>query len=281
MIGKQDILERAAEWNLRPEVVEKDYVLGWLLAAFASDPTTMTTWVFKGGTCLKKCFFETYRFSEDLDFSLTRGAAYTPDALLEVVKGLARLASELSGINFAEDKVQMVPRQDLLARPTFEGRLGYQGPLVMPTWPRLRLDITAHEPLLAPASRRAVFHPYPDRLPAEMLVSTYSMEELFAEKTRALWERTRPRDFYDVTYLLTNRAGEIDLRAARKLFRGKCWGASSRPSLGSTSPLSLWSDLRSRRIRSDEARPSSRREAGSSGTKGCPWKRFASPAPIG
>ncbi len=32
MIRKQDILERAAEWQLRAEIVEKDYVLGWLLA---------------------------------------------------------------------------------------------------------------------------------------------------------------------------------------------------------------------------------------------------------
>lgn len=29
MIRKQDILDRAAEWRLRPEIVEKDYVLGW------------------------------------------------------------------------------------------------------------------------------------------------------------------------------------------------------------------------------------------------------------
>jgi predicted nucleotidyltransferase component of viral defense system len=26
--------------------------------------------IFKGGTCLKKCYFEDYRFSEDLDFTL-------------------------------------------------------------------------------------------------------------------------------------------------------------------------------------------------------------------
>ena len=32
--------------------------------------------VFKGGTCLKKCFFETYRFSEDLDFTVPQDMAY-------------------------------------------------------------------------------------------------------------------------------------------------------------------------------------------------------------
>lgn len=38
MIGKQDLLDRAAEWQLRPSLVEKDYVLGWLLAAIAEHP---------------------------------------------------------------------------------------------------------------------------------------------------------------------------------------------------------------------------------------------------
>lgn len=59
MIAKQDILDRAGEWGLRPDIVEKDYALGWLLSAFASDPVTSKLWAFKGGTCLKKCYFET------------------------------------------------------------------------------------------------------------------------------------------------------------------------------------------------------------------------------
>jgi hypothetical protein len=37
MIRKQDILDRAREWQLRPEIVEKDYILGWLLAGLASS----------------------------------------------------------------------------------------------------------------------------------------------------------------------------------------------------------------------------------------------------
>ena len=61
MISKADILQRAREWQLTPEVVEKDYVLGWLLAGIAQHPATKNNWVFKGGTCLKKCVLETYR----------------------------------------------------------------------------------------------------------------------------------------------------------------------------------------------------------------------------
>ena len=69
MIGRPDIVERVAEWQLTEEVIEKDYVLGWLLWGIGTDPVLGDQWVFKGGTCLKKCYIETYRFSEDLDFT--------------------------------------------------------------------------------------------------------------------------------------------------------------------------------------------------------------------
>ncbi len=32
MIDRQEILDLSREWGLRPDVVEKDYVLGWVLA---------------------------------------------------------------------------------------------------------------------------------------------------------------------------------------------------------------------------------------------------------
>jgi hypothetical protein len=49
MIGKQDVLDRATEWQLRPEVVEKDYILGWILAALASPPEMRVGWFLKAG----------------------------------------------------------------------------------------------------------------------------------------------------------------------------------------------------------------------------------------
>jgi len=70
MISKDEIIAVADETGLTPNVVEKDYVLGWLLAAVNANAPLSGSWIFKGGTCLKKCYFETYRFSEDLDFTL-------------------------------------------------------------------------------------------------------------------------------------------------------------------------------------------------------------------
>ena len=92
MISRADILARAREWQLTPEVVEKDYVLGWLLAGIAQHAATAHNWVFKGGTCLKKCVMETYRFSEDLDFTLVPGAEHSPSGLEAILGELTERA---------------------------------------------------------------------------------------------------------------------------------------------------------------------------------------------
>jgi predicted nucleotidyltransferase component of viral defense system len=229
VIRKQDVLDRAAEWGLRPDIVEKDYALGWLLAAIARHAETAQSWVFKGGTCLKKCFIETYRFSEDLDFSLLAGATYSAEGLLTILREVARDATQMSGIEFAEAEIFVRERQDKVGRPTFQGKVGYRGPLAVPGWPRVLLDLTQHEPVLDDLVRRPIFHPYPDTLPNGTEVSTYSLEELLAEKTRALWERTRPRDAYDVVFLLDNHAADLDLDRTRDVFARKCRAKNFEP----------------------------------------------------
>lgn len=222
MISRQDILERAREWQLRAEVVEKDYVLGWLLAAIAQDAEAGANWVLKGGTCVKKCFFETYRFSEDLDFTLVPLAGYAEAELLETLRRVATRAGELSGIAFSAEQVAIKARHDKLGRPTYEGRIGYQGPLRIPTWPRVLFDLTNNEPIVDEPVLRRVLHPYPDELPPDTLVRTYSFEELLAEKTRALGERSRPRDLYDVVYIIENASSGLALARAREIWEEKC-----------------------------------------------------------
>ena len=61
MIDSREILEAASAFSLLPNIVEKDYVLGWMLAGINAHDELRESWVFKGGTCLKKCYFETIR----------------------------------------------------------------------------------------------------------------------------------------------------------------------------------------------------------------------------
>ena len=83
----RDLFDLRAEWSLDVGVIEKDYVLGWLLAGIANHPDLAATWVFKGGTCLRKCYYETYRFSEDLDFTVVEGGPEAPDELQPIFRG--------------------------------------------------------------------------------------------------------------------------------------------------------------------------------------------------
>lgn len=223
MINKQDILDRAAEWQLRPEVVEKDYVLGWLLAALSSHRELQALWIFKGGTCIKKTYFETYRFSEDLDFTLVPEAPYTEAAILEQLQAMARTAAEMSGLELPTELIRLLPRHNKAGQDTFQGRLYYRGPLQRTqNYASIIFDITNDETVFAEPVARSVFHPYSDGLPADVAVQCYSLEELLAEKTRALYQRTRPRDLYDVVYLLENCIDAIDLAEAQRIFGAKC-----------------------------------------------------------
>src|SRR6185312_15890984 len=94
MIDKREILETASSFSLLPNVVEKDFVLGWILAGINAHEDIAESWVFKGGTCLKKCYFETYRFSEDLDFTLRDESHIDEEFLNSVLKEVVAWVAE-------------------------------------------------------------------------------------------------------------------------------------------------------------------------------------------
>ena len=214
MISRLDIEERAREWGLREEVVEKDYVLGWLLWGIGTDPSLSTSWAFKGGTCLKKCFLETYRFSEDLDFTVLPSGPFSVEEIRPLLERVLVRVGDESGIDFSRQPPQ------LRARPSdrqVEGRVYYVGPRATPGPASVKLDITAGEVVVRPTCLRSISHSYPDALPPPATVSSYSFEELFAEKLRAMGERGRPRDLYDVVNLFrrTIFASHSDTTAVR------------------------------------------------------------------
>lgn len=70
MIRNAEITKLAHQEGVGARVIEKDYVLSWLLAAIA-ESELRNQLVFKGGTALKRMYYPDYRFSEDLDFTVT------------------------------------------------------------------------------------------------------------------------------------------------------------------------------------------------------------------
>ncbi len=129
MIGRADLVARVREWGLREDVVEKDYVLGWLLWGIAEHPILGNAWVFKGGTCLKKCYIETYRFSEDLDFTVMPDGPITPEQTLPLLEQVLNRVGQESGIDFSlrEPRLRLRP-----SGRAAEARVYYQGPRKAP-----------------------------------------------------------------------------------------------------------------------------------------------------
>lgn len=70
MIKPGEIQNKARESGVRDQQIEKDYVLSWILQGISQHEELSKAIVFKGGTVLKKIYFEDYRFSEDLDYTL-------------------------------------------------------------------------------------------------------------------------------------------------------------------------------------------------------------------
>jgi predicted nucleotidyltransferase component of viral defense system len=211
VIPKEEILALRAEWGLRDDVIEKDYVLGWVLAVIGSHPKLNESWLFKGGTALRKCYLETYRFSEDLDFTVLPGGPESPEELQPIFVEIAKTLAD-TGIELVVDETSFRRRKNKRGKPTTEGRIGYRGPRAAPGLPKVKLDITADERVVGAPESRAIMHAYSDRLSESATVRCYSFDELMAEKIRALAERCRPRDLYDVVQM--HRREELASSAA-------------------------------------------------------------------
>jgi predicted nucleotidyltransferase component of viral defense system len=186
--------------------------LGWILASINAHEELADSWVFKGGTCLKKCYFETYRFSEDLDFTLRDESHLDEEFLRSVFEEVVAWVAEQSGLNIAADQLDFDIYDNPRGEPNCQAKIGYRGP-VSPTsggWPKIKLDLTADEKLVLQPVRREVFHPYSDRPEGGIWANCYAYEEAFGEKLRALGERIRPRDLYDVVNLFLASIEAID-----------------------------------------------------------------------
>jgi predicted nucleotidyltransferase component of viral defense system len=219
MIGRTDLNERVHEWGMREDVVEKDYIIGWLLWGIGSNISLSASWVFKGGTCLKKCYLETYRFSEDLDFTILPGGPIKPAEVEPLLQEIFGRIYEYSGINFREKPPFIRIRPDSRSA---EGRVYYRGPRNAPGVASIKLDLTVAEQVIRPTVLRQISHPYPDQLPAPATVRCYSFEELFAEKIRAMGERSRPRDLYDIINLFRRKEIHPHAGLIHSVYHQKC-----------------------------------------------------------
>jgi len=70
MIEPREISNTASKKKLREVQIEKDYIIGWFLRGISKNKILNEMLIFKGGTALRKIYFDDFRLSEDLDFPM-------------------------------------------------------------------------------------------------------------------------------------------------------------------------------------------------------------------
>jgi predicted nucleotidyltransferase component of viral defense system len=85
MILQSEIIRKAEEAGVPPDTIDKNWVLGHFLSELYKTEWANESLIFKGGTCLKKCYFQDYRFSEDLDFTLINADFEVTNKLLQSI----------------------------------------------------------------------------------------------------------------------------------------------------------------------------------------------------
>lgn len=223
MIPKARLLTHAQDQLLPPTTIEKDYALGWILYGISQNAQA-SKWVFKGGTCLKKCFFNTYRFSEDLDFTIPPDEPYEHAAILLTLREIASWVESEAGIQFPSDTITLEEYTNPRNKTSFTGRAAFVGPLQMNrhSHQRVKFDISSDEILVDAPSPREIDHPYEDKKSPTPQVLCYSVNEILAEKSRALFERQgRARDVYDVVHLSRAFRETVDVSTALNILKQK------------------------------------------------------------
>ncbi len=183
MIHPNLIKRRADEDGLPAGAVERDYVLAHVLAAIVRHDERGQI-VFKGGTALRLCYFEHYRYSADLDFSLIGGLGL--DAARQLVESALQDCAEQVGFPLLGLSDSDPPR------------IEYVGPLEAKPRP-LKLDL-ADDELVEDTTTLPIIRRYTDQEPCHCLV--YTLEEVAAEKLRCVMQRLQCRDLYDLDKLL-------------------------------------------------------------------------------
>ena len=200
---KIDELKRLSGRKKIPQgIIYKDYVIAVVLEQISKGPY-WNDLIFKGGTCLKKIYFEKTRFSVDIDFTCTR--ENVSDELLDDLKENLE-DKTIRRITFGDIK------EDQGWGDSVSFKLRYYDLNEHPN--SVKIDLSFREqPVLKPELRDVLIPDYGWIDNFELYV--FPLKEILAEKARAIVTRKAARDVFDVWFLL-KRGVELDLGLVEK-----------------------------------------------------------------
>ena len=209
MISERELRRTAARIGAGVGQTEHKYAMLCVLDALSETAPLSDTFCLKGGTALRLIYFDDWRHSVDLDFSIL--PSFPAQELRPLVETWFARVGIMHGM---EVRLLDFHRANGAARL----RARFIGPLRHPA--RLLFDLTLDEPvLLTPLRRQALDSPFQSVSPN---VLTYALEEILAEKMRSILQRGKARDYYDVWRLLGEKRNALDVVRTRSILGQKC-----------------------------------------------------------
>ena len=182
----------AAPW-VQDAQVEQDLVLSRALVAIFQSPTLVTSLAFRGGTALYKLHLTpAARYSEDVDLVQT-----SPGPIGEVLDGIRGVLDPWLG----------KPRRSLKqGGVTLTYRMESEGAPALPL--RLKIEINSREHFSVLGLERRDFAVDSRWFSGSASIPTYVLDELLGTKVRALYQRSKGRDLFDLW--LAQRSAAVD-----------------------------------------------------------------------
>jgi predicted nucleotidyltransferase component of viral defense system len=179
---------RQVPWQTN-EQVEQDLVICRALVEIFSDEWLAQRLAFRGGTALHKIFLQDQpRYSEDIDLVQVRA-----EPIKETVQRLQAALSFLgdSIVKPRRDGTQVICRFDSEFPPSI--RL------------RLKVEANTREHFTVHGFQQFPFEVKSSWFEGSCQLTTYRLEELLGTKLRALYQRRKGRDLFDMFIALTQK----------------------------------------------------------------------------
>ncbi len=217
MISKDELDAKAKEFEIHSSNVQRDYIYGWVLMGLYSASPLKDRSILKGGNAFRKGFFETTRFSTDLDFSTDR--ELDQEYFRQELNNVCHFIQSNIGVVFdiernrveekfrATDDPRFTQLKVLHARLYFRDFYGNSEHIFI----SVRMDVTQFEKLYAQPQDRLLIHPYSDSADCRTEITCVKLEELLANKIKCLLQRKHSFDLFDLVYsIFFNDALEVD-----------------------------------------------------------------------
>lgn len=196
MIPQAFILEwgQQVPWQSN-EQVEQDLVICRALVALFSDDWLARRLAFRGGTALHKLYLQPQpRYSEDIDLVQITSEPFgqIADRIKERLSFLGEPKRSLKAHNF-----------------TLQFRFESEFPPVVKL--RLKVETNTREHFTVLGTKQLPFELRSSWFEGSCELTTYSLEELLGTKLRALYQRKKGRDLFDLSVALKqNKALNLD-----------------------------------------------------------------------